>query len=115
MNTILQATALAALIMSAGVTTVQADEVVVFALNESPLFPLLMLAKGGSDRLTVSRVQREAMASNDSKQGASQRFIQMIEQQPTAAGITLKREDQPVKKSTLRGIRADRALYGSSH
>lgn len=113
MKTILQATALATLMMGAGVTTVQADEVAVFTLiNEGPL---LMLAEGGSDRLTAARLQREAVASNDSKQGASQRFIQMIEQQPTAAGIPLERKDQPVEKSQLKGIRGDRALYGSPH
>lgn len=112
MKTILQATALATLMMGAGVTTVQADEVAVFTLNEGPV---LMLAEGGSDRLTASQLQREAVVSNDSKPDASQRFIQMIEQQPTAAGIPLERQDQPAEKSELRGIRGDRAIYGSPH
>lgn len=115
MKSILGTTALAALMMGAAVTTVQAGEVAGLWLNEGPL---MLLAEGGSDRLMDYRLQREALVSSRPGQDSSQRFVQMIKQQPTAAGSAIEQRDRQTEKSepSFRSpIWRDRAVYGSPH
>jgi hypothetical protein len=91
MKTLLSMTALAALMMSAAVTTVQAE--------------------GGSDRLVDYRLEQQVVVNSRSGQDSAERFAQMIKEQPTAAGP--EREQQPQRiENSQRGILQNRALYG---
>ena len=91
MKSILGMTALAALMLGATVTTVQAE--------------------GGSDRLIDYRLQQEALVSDRASQDSGERFVQMVKEQPTAAGTAREQQDQWIEESK-RGIRRDRELYG---
>ncbi|MDH1932805.1 hypothetical protein [Pseudomonas sp. GD03696] len=97
MKSILGTTALAALMTAAAVTTVQAE--------------------GGSDRLIEYRLQQAALVSNRSNQDADKVFVQMIKQQPTAAGTAPEQQqDRQIvdpKPSFKSPIVRDRELYGS--
>ena len=108
MKSILGMTALAALMMGAAVATVQADEV------NGP-WPRdgaqLLLAEGGSDRLADFFLRRESLAENRSSRDSGERFVQMVEEQPTAAGPEREQQTQRSEKSEP-GILRDRALYG---
>ena len=84
MKSILGMTALAALMLGAAVTTVQAE--------------------GGTGRLLVSD-----RASRDS----AERFSQLIAERPTAAGNAMVQQERRIEKSEPEILR-DRALYGSS-
>lgn len=98
MKSILGMTALAALMMAAAVTTVQAE--------------------GGSERLTDYRLQQGALLSNRSSQDSGERFVQLIKEQPTAAGSAIGQQDQQnemLAPSHRSPILKDRALYGSPH
>lgn len=99
MKSILGMTALAALMMGAAVTTVQAE--------------------GGSDRLREYRLQQEAQVSNRQGQTAGERFALMIKEQPTAAGVAVERQEEQQNEildpSYKSPILRDRALYGSPH
>ncbi|MDM8351170.1 hypothetical protein P8H27_20020 [Pseudomonas sp. sp1636] len=98
MKSILGMTALAALMMAAAVTTVQAE--------------------GGSDRLMDYRLQQEVLVSNSSSQDSGERFAQIIKEQPTAAGVALEQQGQQnemLAPSYKSPILRDRALYGSPH
>ena len=98
MKSILGMTALAALMMGAAVTTVQAE--------------------GGSDRLIDYRLQQEALVSNRTSQDSGERFVQMLKEQPTAAGTASeqpKQQQEMVEPSYRSPILRDRALYGSPH
>jgi hypothetical protein len=108
MKTILGTTALAVLMMGAAVTTAQADEVSGPWLSEGPQ---LLLAEGGSDRLVDFFLRREAIAKNRPSEDSSERFAQMLEEQPTAAGTAREQQEQPIEKSEP-GILRDRVLYG---
>lgn len=105
MTSILHTTALAVL-MTATVTAVQANEAG------------LLLAEGGSDLLMDYRLQQEALLSNRASQDSGQRFVQMLEEQPTAAGPALEQQEQQSGASETRfksPILRDRALYGTPH
>jgi hypothetical protein len=91
MKTLLSMTALAALMMSAAVTTVQAE--------------------GGSDRLMDYRLEQQAVVNNRASQDSGERFVQMIKEQPTAAGPERAQQGQRIEKSQ-RGILQDRVLFG---
>jgi hypothetical protein len=98
MKSILGMTALAALMMGAAVTTVQAE--------------------GGSDRLIDYRLQQEALVSNRASQESGERFVQMVKEQPTAAGSASEQQEQQQEMaapSYRTPILRDRALYGSPH
>lgn len=108
MTSILHTTALAVL-MTATVTAVQANEAG------------LLLAEGGSDLLMDYRLQQEAHISNRASQDSGQRFVQMLEEQPTAAGPALEQQEQQEQQSGASETRfkspilRDRALYGTPH
>ncbi|BFN28109.1 hypothetical protein PSCT_04438 [Pseudomonas sp. SCT] len=98
MKSILGMTALAALMMGAAVTTVQAE--------------------GGADRLVNYRLQQEALVSDRASQDSGERFVQLIKEQPTAAGSATEQRDRQMQKqedSYKSPIHRDRALYGSPH
>ncbi|MFZ3206307.1 MAG: hypothetical protein WA161_20905 [Pseudomonas sp.] len=108
MKSILSMTALAALMMGAAVATVQADQV------NGP-WPRdgaqLLLAESGSDRLADFFLRRESLAENRSSRDSGERFVQMVEEQPTAACPEREQKTQRIEKSEP-GILRDRALYG---
>lgn len=97
MKTILSMTALAALMMGAAVTTVQAE--------------------GGSDRLMDYRLEQQAVVNNRTSQDSTERFAQMIKEQPTAAGSAREQQEriEQSEPSFKSPIHRDRALYGSPH
>lgn len=98
MKSILGTTALAALLIGAGVTTVQAE--------------------GGADRLMDYRLQQEMWVSDRASPDSGERFARMIEQQPTAAGGASDRRDRQMQQQEDRyksPIRKERTLYGSPH
>lgn len=97
MKTKLGMTALAALMMGAAVTTVQAE--------------------GGSDRLIDYRLQQEALMSNRTSQDSGERFVQMVKEQPAAAGSARAQQEriEQSEPSFKSPIHRDRALYGSPH
>lgn len=90
MKTLLSMTALAALMMGAAVATVQAE--------------------GGSDRLVDYRLEQQTVVNNRSIQDSAERFVQMLKEQPTAAGS--EREQQQRIENSQRSILQNRALYG---
>ncbi|WP_372874078.1 hypothetical protein [Pseudomonas sp.] len=108
MKSILGMTALAVVMMGAAGAMVQADEV------SGPLprdGAQLLLAESGSDRLADFFLRRESLAKNRSSQDSGERFVQMVEEQPTAAGPEREQQTQRSEQSQ-RGILRDRALYG---
>lgn len=107
MKTILQTMVLAALVMGAAVTTVQADEASGSWLDDGSL----LLAEGGGDRLRDFFLRREPLITNRAREDSGERFVQMIEEQPTAAGTVREQRDQRIEKSEP-GILKDRVLYG---
>lgn len=108
MKTIVQTTALAALVVGTAVTTVQADEVSGSWLSDGPQ---LLLAEGGSDRLVDFFLRRETLVTNRPSEDSGERFVRMIEEQPTAAGTAREQQEQRIEKSEP-GILRDRVLYG---
>src|SRR3990167_3720744 len=93
MKSILGMTALAALIMGAAVTTVQAE--------------------GSSGRQMDYRLQPEALVSDRASRGSAERFAQLIAERPTAAGNAIVQQQRRIEKSEPEILR-DRTLYGSS-
>lgn len=91
MKTLLSMTALAALMMSAAVATVQAE--------------------GGSDRLMDYRLEQQTVVNNRASQDSGERFVQMIKEQPTAAGSEREQQPQRIEQSQP-GILRNRVLYG---
>lgn len=76
-----------------------------------------MLAESGSDRLMEYRLLREELAQARATRGESERFAQVLEEQPTAAGPQFESEDaQPLKqalqyKSPILRERAEQGLH----
>ena len=98
MKSLLGMTALTALMMGAAVTTAQAE--------------------GGADRLVNYRLQQEMLVSDRASQDSGERFVQLIKEQPTAAGSATEqqdRQDEMSAPSYKSPILKDRALYGSPH
>lgn len=108
MKSILGTTALAALMMGTAVSAVQADELSGYPLGDGSQ---LLLAESGSDRLVDFFLRREALVSERQGQDSGERFAQMIEEQPTAAGPEREQQTQRIEKSEP-GILRDRTLYG---
>jgi hypothetical protein len=93
MKSIVGMTALAALMMGAAATTVQAE--------------------GGTGRLLGYHLQQEALVSDRASQDSAERFAQLIEERPTAAGNAIGQQERRIEKSEPEILR-DRALFGSS-
>jgi hypothetical protein len=106
MKSILGTTALAALVMGTALATVQADEV-----SGPGEGAQLLLAEGGSDRLVDFFLRREPLVSERQGQDSGERFAQMLEEQPTAAGLEREKQMQRIEKSEP-GILKNRVLYG---
>ncbi|OHC67144.1 MAG: hypothetical protein A3J25_02740 [Pseudomonadales bacterium RIFCSPLOWO2_02_FULL_63_210] len=92
MKTLLSMTALAALMMGAAVTTVQAE--------------------GGSDRLVDYRLEQQAVVNSRSSQGSAERFVQMVKEQPTAAGPEREQQQPQRIENSQPGILQNRLLFG---
>jgi hypothetical protein len=101
------------LVMFAAATPGQAANSSAPSLTQEPV---LMLAEGGSKRLLQYREQRfEAMRGS---QDASEGFAQLIEEQPTAAGMQTEREvrdavmqPEPQYKSPIHRDRVEFGLH----
>lgn len=93
MKSILGMTALAALMMGAAVTTVQAE--------------------GSSGRQLDYRLQPEALVSDRASRDSAERFAQLTEKRPSASGNAIVQQERRLEKSEPEILR-DRALYGSS-
>ncbi|BAN47069.1 hypothetical protein [Metapseudomonas resinovorans] len=95
MKSAITTTALSSLLFSiVAFTSMQASSASLQAENQQPL----MLAEGGSDRLLQYRemqAQRQQTTRDD-----SERFVQLIEEKPTAAGTS--NEVEPIAKPTTR-------------
>lgn len=104
MKTTLHLAALATLLAATAAIQVQADDA-----------GRLMLAENGSDRAMEYHLQREALANQRGREDSSDRFVQMIREQPTAAGPMTEEQSEsmdrpkPVFKSP---IQRDREVYG---
>ncbi|MNT40842.1 hypothetical protein D3C72_1771800 [compost metagenome] len=114
MKTLAGMTVLAALLMAGSVTSVQAGETMAVRFQQAPQ---LLLAEGGSERLLRQQQQMEVLASQRVDPADGERFVQLIKEQPTAAGGTAVErpyERQP-DASFMSPIHRDRALFGSPH
>lgn len=89
MKSIVGMTALVALITSAAATTVQAE--------------------GGTGPLLDYQLRQEALGAS---QDSAERFAQLIEERPSAAGNALGQQERRIAQSEPEMLR-DRALYGS--
>lgn len=72
------------------------------------------LAESGSDRLLESHMRQEARVAQEAERDSANRYAQMIEEQPTAAGPVLDAQ-APLKTEPRYStpIERDRALYGT--
>ena len=114
MKTLITMTALATLLLGFG-SAAQASE------NLSPWSaqaPQLQLAEGGSERVMRNQQRLQALAAQRGRNEEGQRFVQLIEEQPTAAGSlddTLDAQQSRPEPSYKSPIHRDRAIYGSQH
>ena len=103
MKTTLYQAALTTLLVGMAATSVQADE------------ERLIMAESGSDRAMEYHLQREALANQRGREDSSDRFVQMIREQPTAAGPMTEElsgsMDRP-KPAYKSPIQRDREMYG---
>lgn len=112
MKTVSRKALLAALVIGTAVTAVQAGESLWLLPYEEPQ---LMLAESGSDRMMEYRLQREALANQPARQDSGDRFVQMLREQPTAAGPMSEEKSEKMDrpKSIYRTpIQKDRELFG---
>lgn len=103
MKTTLYQAALATLLVGTAAISVQADE------------ERLMLAESGSDRVMEYHLQREALANRRGREDSSERFVQMIREQPTAAGPMTEEQTESMDRSRpayKSPIQRDREMYG---
>lgn len=107
MKSILGMTALAALMMGTAVATVQANEAGGPWSSEGAR---LLLAEGGSERLVDMVLRRETLVSERQGRDSGERFVQMIEEQPTAAGPEREQQTQRIERSEP-AILKNRVLY----
>lgn len=106
--------ALAALLVGAAVTSVQADPWR-WQWPEDEEQSQLMIAESGSDRLIDYHQLRQALANQRSPKDTAERFVQMIKEQPTAVGIKADEQSEMTSKPKPMykiPIRRDRELYG---
>ncbi len=111
MKTLAGMTVLAALFIGGGVTLAQAGETIGVRFQQAPQF---LLAEGGSERLMLRQQGIEELASQRADSADGERFVQLIKEQPTAAGTAREQQDQRLEEP-MRGIQRDRTLYGSPH
>lgn len=103
MKTTLYLAALATLMAGATAISVQADE------------ERLMLAESGSDRVMEYHLQREALANQRGREDSGDRYVQMIREQPTAAGPMTEEQSESMdrpKPAYKSPIQRDREMYG---
>lgn len=77
--------------------------------------PVFMLAESGSDRLMDYRLLRDELTAARATRGESERFAQVLEEQPTAAGPQIGPEEaEPLKQALqyMSPIHRDRAEQG---
>lgn len=108
MKTLAGMTVLTALLVGGGVVSVQAGEAVAVGFHQAPQ---LLLAEGGSERLLRQQQHMEALASQRADSDDGERFVQLIKEQPTAAGTMREQQDQWIEEPK-RGIERVRELYG---
>jgi len=114
MKSLVGMTALTALLIGTNVTSVQAEEVSALWFTQGPQ---LLLAEGGSERLMLNQQRLQALANQRSASDDGQRFVQLIEEQPTAAGDAASKQqfERKAAPSFKSPIQRDRELYGSPH
>lgn len=108
MKTLAGMTVLTALLIAGSVTSAQAGEAIGVWFHQAPQF---FLAEGGSERLLRQQQHMEALASQRADFDDGERFVQMIEEQPTAAGTAREQQGQRIEEP-MRGIQRVRELYG---
>ena len=108
MKTLAGMTVLTALLIGSSVTSAQAGEAVGVWFQQAPQF---LLAEGGSERLIRQQQHWEELASQRADSDDGERFVQLIKEQPTAAGTAREQQD-PWSETPKRGIRRDREFYG---
>lgn len=112
MKSIVSMTALTALLIGASVTSAQAGETTGVWFKQAPQ---VILAEGGSTQLMLHQQRMQELASQRTGADDGERFVQLIKEQPTAAGSareqqeSMKQSEEPRYKSL---IQRDRALYG---
>lgn len=108
MKTLAGMSVLTALLIGGGVTSVEAGEAVSVGFHQAPQF---LLAEGGSERLIRQQHRMEELASQRVDSDEGERFVQLIKEQPTAAGTAREQQGQRIDEPK-RGIQRDRDLYG---
>jgi hypothetical protein len=108
MKTLAGMTILTALLIAGGMTSAQAGEANGVWFHQTPQ---LLLAEGGSERLLRQQQHMEELASQRADSDDGERFVQMIKEQPTAAGTAREQQDQRIEEPK-RGLQRDRELYG---
>ncbi|MBM3104187.1 hypothetical protein IIE18_03525 [Pseudomonas sp. V1] len=114
MKLIVQMTALAAAAYLSG--SVTAATQVEYPVSNEPA--QLMLAEGGSDRLTENYLQRQALAKSQPKQDSGATYVQLIKENPTASGNTVTDPLDEMNTTNPRltdPITRDRDEYRSAH
>ncbi len=114
MNSTFSMTAFSGLVVIVAATTSgQAASMPFPSFEQEPVF---LLAENGSDRLLQSRMLRDEFAQAQVKGDESQRFTQLLKEQPTAAGPQLEPYDaQPITRPALlyrSPIQQQRMEYG---
>lgn len=108
MKTLAGMTILTALLIAGGMTSAQAGEAVSVWFQQTPQ---LLLAEGGSERLLRQQQHVEELASQRADSDDAERFVQLIKEQPTAAGTAREQQDQLIEEPKP-GLQRDRELYG---
>ncbi|MCY1295279.1 hypothetical protein D9M68_580070 [compost metagenome] len=102
MKSAISTTALSSLLFSfVALTSLQASSA---SLPTASQQPLLMLAEGGGDRLIQYRewqAQREQTTDDE-----SERFAQLVEEKPTAAGSQVAREESESNAKPTTGYQS---------
>jgi len=114
MKTLTGMTILTALLIGGGMTSAQAGEANGVWFHQAPQ---LLLAEGGSERLIRQQQHMEELASQRADSDDGERFVQLIKEQPTAAGnTTVEQQSERQPDASFKSpIHRDRTLYGSPH
>ncbi|WP_147411140.1 hypothetical protein [Pseudomonas cavernicola] len=96
MKSIFSVTAFSGLLVALAATTSgQATSAPLPSFEQEPAY---LLAENGSDRLLQYRMLNNDVAQARAREDESQRFTQLLEEQPTAAGPQVEPDDaQPIK------------------
>jgi hypothetical protein len=113
MKSILGMTAFSVVLMGVGVASVQASD----ASTGLDQGSQLLLAEGGSERLMRQQQRMQMLAGQRSAVDEGERFVQMIEDNPTAAGpSTIEHEQEQRSKAASKSpLYMERGLNGSPH